>query len=59
MLQPMTYARGTAVRSVELKVTTHTRSYWRGNSGVAMDGAGLDLRDRLWIEELIMLVQPV
>jgi len=23
-------------------VTTHTRSYWRGNSDVALDGAGVN-----------------
>ena len=32
-------ARGTAVKSVELKVITHTKSYWRSNTGVALDGA--------------------
>jgi len=27
---------------VELKVTTHTRSYWRGNLDVALGAAGVE-----------------
>ena len=37
----MTYARGTVGPSAELKVTTPIRLYWGGNSGVALDGAGV------------------
>jgi len=32
---------GIAVRSVDTKVTTPFRSYWRGNSDIALDGAGV------------------
>tara|TARA_B110000285_G_scaffold65141_1_gene74859 strand:- start:441 stop:620 length:180 start_codon:yes stop_codon:yes gene_type:complete len=39
--QPMMYAREPDVITVELKVTTHIRLYWGGNSGVALDGAGV------------------
>ena len=37
----MMYAREPDVITVELKVTTRIRSFMRGNSGVALDGAGV------------------
>ena len=39
--QPMMYAREPDVITVELKVTTRIRSFMRGNSGVALNGAGV------------------
>ena len=35
------YARSFAARRVRLKATRRIRSYWRGNSDVALDDAGV------------------
>ena len=41
MPQRMTYVRKPDATTVKPKATTRIRSYWRGNSGVALDGAGV------------------
>ena len=37
----MMYARSSAVITAASKVTTRIRSHWRGDSGIALDGAGV------------------
>ena len=40
-VQPMRYVREPDVITAEPKATTRIRLYWRGNSDVALDGAGV------------------
>jgi hypothetical protein len=37
----MMYVRDIVAQSVKLRLTTRVRSYWWGNSDVALDGAGV------------------
>jgi len=37
----MRYAREPDVITAASKVTTRIRSHWRGDSGIALDGAGV------------------
>ena len=41
LTQPMRYVREPDVITAVSKVTIRIRSYWRGNSDVALDGAGV------------------
>ena len=41
MIQPMRYARGLDAVTAVRRAITRVRSYCRGNSDIAMDGAGV------------------
>jgi len=51
----MRYVRGTVAPSVKLRVTTRIRSYWRGNSDVALDGAGRYDSFQEWHSALLVI----
>ena len=57
--QPMRYAREPDVITAAPRATTRIRLFGGGTKVLHLMGLGLSLRSHLWIEKLVVLIEPV